>query len=222
MINTTQSLLISSAPLLMQGLAMTIKLWICATGLSLSLGTLLGILRCQQLRSNGIATLLDGCTFVIRGVPIYVQLLISYFVLPDLIGINFPIFFAATLTLGLCSAAYVSQIVRGGINAIPVGQWEAAYVLGYSRSQTVRWIIVPQMIRNILPALVGEFDQLLKSTSIVSSIGLLELTRAGMNIVAREMNPLTIYLTLALLYLMLSSVLNALGVFFEKKGTPCS
>lgn len=220
--NSTQSLLVSSAPLLMQGLAMTIKLWLTATTLSLSLGTLLGILRCNQLRSTGIATLLDGCTFVIRGVPIYVQLLISYFVLPDLLGINLPIFFAATLTLGLCSAAYVSQIVRGGINAIPVGQWEAAYVLGYSTTQTVCWIILPQMVRNILPAIVGEFDQLLKSTSIVSSIGLLELTRVGMNIVAREMNPLTIYLVIALLYLVLSSALNALGAFFEQRGTACS
>lgn len=220
--NTIQPLLVSSALLLMQGLMMTMKLWLTATVLSLCLGTLLGILRCQQLRSTGIATLLDGCTFVVRGVPIYVQLLITYFVLPDLLGINLPIFFAATLTLGLCSAAYVSQIVRSGINAIPIGQWEAAYVLGYSTAQTVRWIILPQMVRNILPALIGEFDQLLKSTSIVSSIGLLELTRVGMNIVAREMNPLTIYLAIALLYLMLSSALNALGAFLERKGTACS
>lgn len=219
--NTTQSLLISSAPLLMQGLIMTIKLWLIATVASLILGTILGILRCQQLRMARIASILDACTFVLRGVPLYVQLLITYFVLPDLLGINLPIFFAGTFTLGLCSAAYVSQMVRSGINAIPAGQWEAAYVLGYSTSQTVRWIIMPQVMRAILPTLVGEVDQLLKSTSIVSSIGLLELTRAGMNIVSREMNPLTIYLTIALLYLMLSSALNALGAFLERKGTQC-
>ncbi len=205
----------------MQGLMMTIKLWLIASVVSLILGTILGILRCQKLRIVSVASILDVCTFVLRGVPLYVQLLITYFVLPDLLRINLPIFFAGTLTLGLCSAAYVSQMVRSGINAIPAGQWEAAYVLGYSTTQTVRWIIMPQVMRAILPTLVGEVDQLLKSTSIISSIGLLELTRAGMNIVSREMNPLTIYLTIALLYLMLSSALNALGAFLERKGTQC-
>lgn len=216
--NKSYALLVSSAPLLAQGLLMTIKLFVVATLLSLCLGTILGVARCRQLRCAAIAQLLDGGTFILRGVPLYVQLLISYFVLPDLLGINLPLFAAATITLGLCSASYVSQIVRSGINSIAPGQWEASFVLGYTTLQTVWWIILPQTIRAILPALIGEFDQLLKSTSIISSLGILELTRVGMNIVAREMNPLMIYGSIAMLYLTLSSLLNGIGALLERKA----
>lgn len=215
--NSTQTLLISSAPLLAQGLMMTIKIWIVASLISCLIGMILGIARSQQVRSAGVANFLDALTFVLRGVPLYVQLLISYFVLPDLIGINLPVFAAATITLGCCSAAYVSQIVRSGINSIAPGQWEAGFVLGYTRLQIIWWIIIPQMMRNVFPALIAECDQLLKSTSIVSSLGVLELTRVGMNIVAREMSPLTIYLTIAVLYLLISSILNGVAALLERK-----
>ena len=83
--------------------------------------------------------------------------------------------------------------------------------------ETVRYIVIPQALRIVLPALVGECDQLLKSTSIVSAIGVLELTGAGRNIIAQEMNPLTVYTVLALCYLMMSSLLALVALFIEKK-----
>jgi len=195
-------------PLLLQGALMTLKLWLSALCFSLTIGTIFGVVRCKKMRIKGLSTILDAITFILRGVPFYVQLLIAYFVLPEIIGVRLSPFITATGSLGLCSAAFVSQIVRTGINSISQGQWDAAHVLGYTVLQTLRYIILPQMVRNVLPAITGELDQLLKSTAIISSIGLLELTRCGMNIVAREINPVSIYLMIAVIYLAISSVLN--------------
>lgn len=209
--------LLDSMPLLLKGALMTIQLWLVAGVCSLIVGTIWGALRCQRLRVAGIADVLDATTFVLRGIPFYVQLLIAYFVLPDLLGISLSPFMASTISLGLCSAAFISQMVRGGINAMSDGQWDAAYALGYNTRQALRYIIIPQVVRNVLPALTGELDQLLKSTAIISSIGVLELTRSGMNIVAREINPVTTYLTLAVMYLVISSVLNIVSSRTERR-----
>jgi|SRR5581483_364377 len=210
-------LLKNSLPLLLQGLYATLLLWISASIFSIIAGAIMGVLRSNALRIVYISSLFDGITFVLRAVPFYVQLLIAYFVIPSLLHCNISAFCAAVISLGLCSASYVSQIMRGGINAISVGQWEAAKVLGYSMLDTVRFIIVPQTLKIVLPALIGECDQLLKSTSIVSAIGVLELTGAGRNIIAQEMNPLTIYMVLAGMYLVMSAILAYCAVIVEKK-----
>ena len=152
---------------------------------------------------------------MLRGIPFYVQLLIAYYAVPDLFGFNISPVLAGIISLGLCSAAYVSQIVRGGINAIPIEQWEAAFVLGLNRMQTLWYVILPQVMRIIVPMLAGECDQLLKSTSIISTIGVIELTRAGMNIVAREMQVVPVYIAIALLYLMIFTLFNMITKFFE-------
>src|SRR3989338_8258181 len=99
-------IILDSAPLLMQGMLMTIKLWLGSLVISLCIGSLFGIARCRRLRSRFIAQLCDGITFVLRGIPFYVQLLIIYFVLPDLCNINMSPITAGITALGLCSAAY--------------------------------------------------------------------------------------------------------------------
>jgi polar amino acid transport system permease protein len=210
-------LLKNSLPLLIQGFWTTIFLWAGATTISFIFGIVLGVLRSNALRIPYISMVLDCMTFIFRGIPFYVQLLIAYFVVPYVMGIHASAFVTALVSLGLCSASYVSQIVRGGINAISVGQWEAAYVLGCSSFETVRYIIVPQMVKIVLPALVAECDQLLKSSSIVSVIGVLELTGAARNIVSQEMNPLTMYTLLALIYLCISAVLAFISILIERK-----
>src|SRR5579863_4508193 len=152
-------LLHNSMTLLLQGLYTTLLLWISASIISCIIGVILGILRSTPLRVPYISTMLDAITFVLRAVPFYVQLLITYFVIPHLLAIHISAFSAALLSLGLCSASYVSQIVRGGINAIAEGQWEAAKALGCTTLQTLRYIVVPQTMRIVLPALIGECDQ---------------------------------------------------------------
>jgi His/Glu/Gln/Arg/opine family amino acid ABC transporter permease subunit len=214
--NLNYNLIQQSLPLLMQGLATTLTLWLTCSALALGTGFVVGLTRSTRLRQPLLSPALDACTFVLRSVPFYVQLLIAYFVLPDLLGINLSATSAAIVSLGLCSAAYVSQIVRGGINAIPDGQWEACAVLGYTTRQTVWYVIIPQMLRTVVPMLTNELDQLLKSTAIVSSIGVMELTRAGMNVIAREMNPLSMYLTMAVLYVVLSGLLAIVSRLLAK------
>ena len=211
------SLLERSFPLLLKGMQMTFAVFVCGGTISFTVGCILGVFSAERLKMPLISPLIDFFTFCCRAIPFYVQLLIVYFVLPDLLGYNLEPFSAAVTALGICSSGYVAQIVRAGINSIPRIQWEAALVLGYSRFQTLRSIILPQMLRNILPAFNNELDALLKSTAIVSSIGLLELTRAGMNLVSREMEPVPIYLMVALFYLSMSAILNAITRVMERK-----
>ena len=207
----------NSLPLLMQGAVMTLFVWIASMAIALIFGVLWGIIRADRLRIAGLSRFLDSVTFLLRAVPFYVQLLITYFVLPDLIGINISACTAGIFALGICSAAYVSQIVRAGINAIDVGQWQAAYVLGYTSFDTIRWVIFPQAMKIILPALSGELDQLLKSSSILSAIGVLELTGAAKNVIARELNPLTMYIAIAVMYVIIASIVIRITTMLERK-----
>lgn len=215
--NTTWDLIAKALPLLLKGAGLSLQIFVIATLFSLILGSIMGSVTCRRLRCRWISPLVEGITFVLRAVPVYVQLLIAYFVLPDLLGLELEAFSAAIIALSLCSSGYTAQIVRGGLNAVPREQWEAAYTLGYSVINTLRFVIFPQLLRNILPSLTGEFDSLLKSTAILASIGLLELTRAGMNIVSREMNPLPIYLAVALLYIGISAAINLISKILERR-----
>lgn len=200
------SLFIRSLPLLLQGVFLTIEVVVCAAALSIVLGTCCGIFLAKRMRLRFLSPFIEGTTFLLRAIPFYVQLMIVYFVLPDLIGINLEPFPASVLALGICSSGYIAYYMRGGINSIPQNQWEGAQALGYTKMQTMRTIIMPQVLRHILPALNNEFEGLLKSSAIVSSIGLLELTRVGMNLVSREMDPISLYIFIAGLYVALSSL----------------
>ncbi len=204
-------------PLLLKGFAMTMRILISSASLSLTLGLLFGALSCKRLKIPLLSQIIECLTFVLRATPFFVQLLLIYFVVPDLLGVALDPFPASVIALGLCSSAYVAQIVRGGLNSIPSAQWEGAFSLGMNTVQSLRHIILPQMGRNILPMLNNELDSLLKSTSVVSSIGLLELTRMGMNAVSREMQPVAIYLTVACFYICISACLNLIGRTLEMR-----
>lgn len=212
-------LLTRSTPLLIKGAMMTLQVFAASSLLSFILGAVFGILTCERLRVPFLSWALEGVCFVYRAIPFFVQLLIVYFVLPDLFNISLEPFPASVIALGMCSSGYVAQIVRSGLNAVAASQWEAAYVLGYSKIGMLRSILLPQLMRSHLPALNNELDSLLKSTAIVSSIGMLELTRIGMNIVSREMEPVAIYLTVAVFYLAMSSILNLISRTIERRLT---
>jgi len=218
MIDTeTLVLLQKSAPLLLRGALMTIRLAVLAVIIGAVFGTIMGVLNSKRLRMRGLGRLIDLYVTVVRGTPIFIQILIVYFALPDLLGMNLSPFFAGELALGMNSVAYVSEIVRGGINAVPVGQWEAAYVLGYRPFGALRFVILPQMFRNVLPALTNELIVLIKETSLLSSIGLMELTRVSRDIIARELEPMVIYLAAALLYLFMTTTISLLAQRLERR-----
>lgn len=203
----------SYGALFFSGLTTTCEAWCAACLGSLFLGWLLGTLGYLGYFEKTITAL----TAIIRGIPAYVHILIGYFVIPALLNIDISAFTAATCALAICSGSYVAQIVKASLIQVGKGQREAAFVLGYSTFETMRRILWPQALQNSMRALLGEIEQLLKSTSLLATIGVMELTRTGMNIVSRELNPIEIYLILAALYLALSLVINLLIALWERK-----
>jgi polar amino acid transport system permease protein len=198
-------LLIQSLPVLAKGALITLEIALVAVMIGFCGGLLCGILNCKKLQTKLAALIIDSFVWIVRGTPLFVQLLIIYYAVPEMIGVSFSPFTAGVIALGINSTAYISEIIRAGIDAIPVGQWEAAYVLGYNRWQTLRSVILPQMFYQVLPSLTNELTALIKETSILMVIGVAELTKASKDIVARELDPMTIYLAAAVFYLLLTS-----------------
>jgi His/Glu/Gln/Arg/opine family amino acid ABC transporter permease subunit len=210
--------IITYMPLLIQGAGVTLGAWLAASSMSILIGVVLGIISSRYVGSEKQTLLVRIYTFIMKGIPAYVQILIAYFVIPSWLGINISGFVAATVALALCSSGYVTEIVRSGINAISRGQWDACFVLGYPLPATIQRIIAPQARRTVLPALIGELEQLLKSTSLLATIGVTEVTRVGMNIISRELNPLPVYCMIACIYLLFSAILNLLMIYTARKG----
>ncbi len=211
-------LFLNSFPLLMMGAMMTVKVLIFSAALSFSLGLIFGIFCSEEVKIPFVSPVLQFVTFILRAIPFYIHLLIVYFVFPDFLHINLDIFPASVIALGLCSSGYVSQIVRAGFNSIPKAQWESSFALGYNKVQSLFYFMLPQMLRNVLPNLNNELESILKSTAILSSIGMLELTRVGMNIVSRDLSqPLEIYLIVALFYVSMSLIFNFVSKYLEKR-----
>ena len=209
--------LLMYAPMIARGALMTLIAWGVAGGISLLVGVVVGIISCNQLASPRCRALVRVYTFIAKGIPAYVQILLAYFVIPALLGINIPGFVAAVGALAFCSSGYVAEIVRSGINSITPGQWNAAFVLGYSMNATLLRIILPQAFANMFPALFGELEQLLKSTSLLATIGIVELTRTGMNVFSRELQPIPIYLCVAIIYLLFSAALQLVAIYAERR-----
>ena len=208
---------ISNLNLLLKGTLVTLELWIACSLISIFFGFLVGILRCSKLRIPLISPALDTITMVLRGIPLYTQLMIFYFVLPEVLGLNLSSFLSGSIALGLCSGAYASEIIRGSINSLPQTQWDASYVLGYTVPNQLKYIILPQAIRNALPALISEYSMVLKSTSMIASIGVLELTKVGTNIISRSLDPIPVCLGVGAIYLIINSILSLIGQAIERR-----
>ena len=217
------------ANLIMQGLFTTLRLSIWGTFLATILGTILGLCRTSQ----GLFYRLFGRSYVelIRNMPPLVLIFIFYYfvsaqIMPVL-GLNefisaqsettqrlcellfappafLSAFFSALVTLAIFEAAYIAEIIRAGIQSIDKGQWEAAHALGLSKWQQMRHIILPQAVQRILPPLAGQFISLIKDSSIVSVISIQELTFQGMELMATTYLTFEIWITVTLLYLVMT------------------
>lgn len=172
-----------SLPFIIAGVGVTIKFTLTSLMCGLPLGILLALAKVSHQKLFRLPA--QAYTSVFRGTPLLVQLFIVYFGIPPIIGYGFSAFEAGVITFSLNSAAYSSEIIRAGIQAIDRGQWDAARVLGLSHVTTLTTIILPQAIRNILPALVNEIVDLLKESALVSTIGEADLLRRS-QIVASE------------------------------------
>ena len=152
---------------------------------------------------------------IIRGTPALLQLMILYYIIFKSVNINIVV--VGIISFGLNSGAYVSQIIRSGLISIPKGQEEASTMLGFNYFQTMKYVIMPQALRNVLPALGNEFITLLKETSVAGYIGILELTKASDIVASSTYDYFFPLLIVAIIYLILTLGLTKLLNFFERR-----
>ncbi|MBD0370726.1 MAG: ABC transporter permease subunit [Pyrinomonadaceae bacterium] len=203
--------------LFLSGLWLTARLAILSLAFGLPVGLLLALARVQS--SKILAAPAAVYVEVMRGTPLLVQILFIYFVLPSF-GVNIPAFWSGIIALTLNSAAYISEIFRAGILSIDVGQMEAARSLGMTYAQAMRRIILPQTFRRVVPPLTNEGIALLKDSSLVTIIGLTELTRTGQELASRYAAPLTIWPVVAIFYLLLTFPLTRVAEYLERRWRP--
>lgn len=199
--------------LLVQSCGLTIAI----SAVSIVFGLLIGILVSGAMLSRNTLVSWCGRTFVsfFRGSPLLVQLLLIYNLLPVL-GLNVPSLVAAIVGLSLCDAAYQAENMRGGLNSIPKGLLEAADMLGLSPRQQFWRIKVPIALRLTLPALTSEAIMIVKASSLVSVVGVVELTRMAQDLAASTFKPLELFAVAGLLYFVTNWVLSQLGRRFER------
>lgn len=208
-------LVIRSFPLLLIGAGVTVQI----TALSVSFGLLIGMLiGISRLSTNRLLRVL-AAVYVdfIRGTPLLVQIFIIYFALPVIIGQRIDPFLAAITACSINSGAYVAEIFRSGIQSIDKGQMEAGRSLGMTWGQTMRYIILPQAFKRIIPPLGNEFIAMMKDSSLVSVIGFEELTRRGQLIIARTYGSFEIWLSVAFIYLIMTLTISRLVDYLERR-----
>ena len=191
---------------LLSGLGWTVAVAICAIAISVLLGLLIAF---AGLSGNRLARSASRVYVeALRSIPMLVMILWVFYGLPVVLGLKLDVFAAGVTALALCDSAFEAEIFRAGIQSIDRGQHEASDSLGLSFADKMRFIVLPQAIRRILPPLGNQFVYMLKTSSLVSVIGLTELTRRANELVVTEYRPLEIYTALILEYLVLILIVS--------------
>lgn len=204
----------SSALYIIEGVLVTLQYTLVSVLLGTILGSILAVFRVSNIRSLKIFAAIYISVF--RGTPLLVQLSFIYFALPSF-GYNITIFESGIAAFSLNSAAYVSEIIRSGINSVDKGQFEASRALSISRYDTMRGVIMPQAFRNILPALVNEVVNLMKETAIISVIGGVDIMRRSQIVSEETYDYFTPLLTAACCYYILVLAFSTLAKIVENK-----
>ncbi len=218
------SAMFDALPALLAGALITIQLTAAAVTFGSVGGIFLGVARLSKIAP--LRWLSKAYIEFFRGTPLLVQLFIIYFGIPSLLqsiglgGFSFGQWGSAVLGLSLNSAAYLAEIVRGGIQSVENGQKEASESLGLDSNQTLFYVIFPQALRRMIPPLGNEFVVLLKDTSLVAFIGYQELLRQGQSIIARNFLPFQIYFVVALIYLAMTLLASQAFSWLERKMNP--
>jgi len=194
-----------------------LRVTLTVSGLAVILGIVLGVvLALMRLSKRRALSFVSGAYIdIIRGTPVVVQLMIFYFVILGPTGLNK--LHVAAIAFGCNSAAYVSEIVRGGILSVDHGQNEAGRSLGLTESMTMRYIIMPQAFKNILPPLGNELIMLIKETSILGYIGVVDFARAGEQIRSRTMHAFLPLIAVAIIYYVIVKTLSFLLKILERR-----
>ena len=201
---------------LAEGSLVTLQLFLITLLLAVPLGLGLALVRISRFRAASQAV--NGYIWLMRGTPLMLQMLFIYYALPFVpgIGIRLPDFPAAIVAFALNYAAYFAEIFRAGIQSIDRGQYEGAKVLGFSYGQTMRRIVLPQVVKRILPPMSNETITLIKDTSLIYVLALNDLLRAARGIVQRDFT-ITPFIVAAVFYLIMTLVLTWLFQRLEKR-----
>jgi polar amino acid transport system permease protein len=193
---------------LLRGLMITLEL----AAIVLAVGTVAGIFGGVLFVWGGrpVRALMSGFIFIVRGIPLLCQVFIVFFVLP-LIGLRFSPFVSAALALSIFAFATITEIVRGGIQTIPHGQFEGAISLGFRYWQAMRTIILPQAFRILLPPLINQFVFLIKATSLISLLGVAELMYTGREVIERTLLGFEVMMMIWFIYTAVCYPLTLLG-----------
>lgn len=197
------------------GLAVTLEVTVAALVLAFVLGAVIAVLKvlpCRPLR-----LLLDFYTSIFRGIPLIVLLFIAYFATPQLTGFKISMFAASVLTLGLNGSATVSETLRGGIEGVDSGQYDASRALALPYTTMMARIIIPQALRSVAPALVNEVITVLKSSSLVATIGLMDMMRAAQSVQALTYRAFEPFIVVAVIYYVIVMCLTAVARVLEKR-----
>jgi polar amino acid transport system permease protein len=188
-------------------------------GMLLLVGRLSATARCRARRKAAriLRRALDGYVLLFQGTPLLMQLFLAYFGLA-LFGINVPAWVAAAVALTLYTSAYLAEIWRGCVDAIPKGQWEAAQSLALNFGEQLRYIVLPQAVRIAVPPTVGFLVQVVKGTALASVIGFIELTKAGTMITNATFKPFVVYSCVALMYFALCFPVSLYARKLERKA----
>lgn len=204
-----------SGPLLWGALS-TIYVGLIACGVGIFVGTSLLLMRNSRFWVLRIFVGIYGS--FIRGTPALVQILVFYYALAPLTGINIGPITAGIMAVGFNSGAYVAEILRGGLSRIPKGQWEAAQALGLHKHKVWFKIILPQVFHSVIPLLVNEFTMVIKITPLLSTITLVELTRASQILYNETFRPVEALLLAAFIYFVICFSISQYGEYLQRRS----
>jgi len=211
----TWKIIEQALPVLAMGLIETIRIATLALIVAMFIGLFVGLFRIS--RNKILNFIASFYVYLIRGTPLLVQILFIYFGLPTALGIKLSPFSAGVIAISINAGAYLVEIFRAGIEAIDKGQMEAGRSLGFNYSQTMRLIILPQAIKVMIPAFMNQFIVSIKDTSLLSVIGIAELTMQGQSIYASNFRAFEILSVVAIFYLILISILTVLSTYLERR-----
>lgn len=212
---TILGLIRANYPALLRGLWMTIELTVVGIIFAMIFGVILGILGIAQNKfANAVSSTL---IYIFRGIPMIVLAFFIYMGIPNVIGHKVPLFLAGILTLTFNEGAYIGAIVKGGFESVNIGQWEAARSLGLPYSKALIKVIAPQGFKLMIPSLVNQFIITLKDTSILSAIGVMELTQTGTVIISQNMEGFKMWLIIGTMYIIIITLLTWLSNYVQKR-----
>ncbi|WP_126425416.1 ABC transporter permease subunit [Brevibacillus marinus] len=206
---------ISALPILLSGIKLTILIAVAGLGIGFFIGAVAGIAKCSS--NKWLYWIAAVYVEIIRGTPLMVQALYIYFALPMMLNTKIDPIAAGIIAIAVNSGAYIAEIVRGSIQSIDKGQVEAGRSLGLNAFQTFLYIVWPQAFRRMIPALGNQFIISLKDTSLLTVIGVGELTRQGTIVVSSNFRAVEVYTTVALLYLVMTLTISLVLRLVERR-----